>query len=325
MRVLIAGAGAIGSVVGGFLRRAGLDVSLLGRARHMDAIARRGLAIHGIWGEHVVHGLSVATDPAGLRGPFDVILLPAKAYDTEKTASAVAPLLADDGLMVSLQNGLGNTEILESIVGRHRALGARVIFGVKIPEPGRAVVVVFADPTAIGPLVPGAHPARDAAARHLVEVLDRAGVPAIYTDRLTELLWAKILYNGSLNPVGALLGVHYGALADRAQSRALLNAVIAEVFAVAHAEGVSLPWPAPAAYLEEFYGRLVPSTRDHRSSMLQDIEHGRRTEVDAINGEVVRRGQRHGIATPVNAALTELIHVVESRREPAAKEKLGFA
>ncbi len=319
MRVLIAGAGALGSVFGGFLQRAGFDVTVFGREPHMSAIARDGLAIEGIWGSHHLRGLQVASDVETLRGPYDLILLPVKAYDTAAMGRLVGPLLAADGVIISLQNGLGNVEILEQLVGAERALGARVIFGVSIPSPGLARIDAFADPTAIGGLRP--HPARDALARRWVEIIDRAGVPAVYTDRLPELLWAKIFYNGALNPLGALLRVHYGALAEHPESRALMDAVIGEAFAVARAEGVALPWAAPADYLEEFYGRLVPSTYHHRASMLQDIERGRRTEVDAINGAVTRRGQGYGIPTPVNEALTRLIRVIEANGRLAEEEK----
>jgi 2-dehydropantoate 2-reductase len=128
------------------------------------------------------------------------------------------------------------------------------------------------------------------------------------------MLWGKVLYNAALNPLGALLGVHYGALAEHGDSRALMDLAIDESFAVAAAEAVTLTWPTAAAYRDEFYGRLVPATYDHRSSMLQDLERGRPTEVDAINGEVWRRGKRHGIVTPINEMLTRLIHLRETAR-----------
>ncbi|MGH7785455.1 MAG: ketopantoate reductase family protein [Candidatus Binatia bacterium] len=313
MRILIAGAGALGSVFGGFLRQAGLDVTLLGRATHLEAIARHGLTIDGIWGRHQVAGFGIATDPAALPGVFDAALLPVKSYDTAAMAAAIAPRLAPDGIAIALQNGLGNVEALEAVLGAERCLGARVIFGATLPAPGQVRVTVFADPTAIGALVPGAHPTRDAAARQWAARIDAAGVPTVSTDHLAALLWAKVFYNAALNPLGALLQVHYGALPERADSRATMDEVIDEAFAVAAAEGVALPWPTAAAYRDEFYGRLVPATYDHRSSMLQDLERGRRTEIDAINGAVWHRGAARGITTPVNRTLSQLIRVVEAR------------
>lgn len=311
MRILIAGAGALGTVFGGFLRRAGHDVTLLGRAAHLEAIARDGLQLEGLWGAHRVGGLTVAVEAAALEGPFAAILIAVKSYDTEAIAEAVRPVLAADGIAVSLQNGLGNVETLEAVLGPERALGARVIFGATIPRPGCARVTVFADPTAIGPLTAERHPLRDAAARRWAAIIDAAGVPAVYTDRLAALLWAKVFYNAALNPLGALLRVHYGALPDRADSRAIMDRVIDEAFAAAAAEGVAVPWADATAYREEFYGRLVPATFDHRSSMLQDLERRRRTEIDAINGAVWRRAAARGIDTPVNETLTRVIHLVE--------------
>lgn len=315
MRILIAGAGALGSVFGGFLRRAGDDVTLLGRAAHLDAIARDGLRIDGLWGAHVVRGFACASAAADLAGEFDAILLPVKAPDTAAMARAVVPHLAAGGVIVSLQNGLGNVETVEAIAGAERTLGARVIFGAAVPAPGRASVTVFADPTAIGALAPGIHPERDAAARAWAARCDAAGVPTVYTDRLPALLWAKVFYNAALNPLGALRRVHYGALPEAAETRAIMDAVIDEAFAVARADGAALPWPSADAYRGEFYGRLVPATYHHRSSMLQDLSLRRRTEIMAINGEIVRRGALHGIPTPVNADLVRRIQAAELAAE----------
>jgi 2-dehydropantoate 2-reductase len=190
-----------------------------------------------------------------------------------------------------------------------------VIFGAMRPGPGQVRVTVFADPTALGALAPGRHPHRDAAAQRWASIIDDAGVPAVATERLAALLWAKVFYNAALNPLGALLGVHYGALPEHPESRALMNHVIDEAFAVARAEEVALPWSSPAGYQREFYGRLVPATYDHRSSMLQDLERGRRTEVDAINGAVWHRGAERGINTPGNETLTRLVHAVEAKHD----------
>ncbi|MEO8604543.1 MAG: ketopantoate reductase family protein [bacterium] len=313
MRVLIAGAGALGSVFGGFLRRAGDDVTLLGRAAHVDVVARHGLHLDGLWGAHHVTGFTCVSDAARLDGHFDAILLPVKAPDTAVMARAVAPHLAAGGVMLSLQNGLGNVEAIEAVVGAERTLGARVIFGATVTAPGHALVTVFADPTAIGSLDASADAAREATAQAWATRLAAAGVPSVYTDRLPARLWAKVFYSAALNPLGALLRVHYGALPERPATRAVVDAVLDEAFAVAAADGVDLPWHNADAYRDEFYGRLVPATYDHRSSMLQDLARGRRTEIDAISGEIARRGQLHGIATPVNEALSWLIHAVEDR------------
>ncbi len=308
-RILIAGCGALGSVFGGFLRRAGFAVTLLGRTAHLAAIESAGLRIDGLWGEHLVHGFAFARGARDLAGEFDAALLAVKAYDTRAMAELIAPHLARQGVVISLQNGLGNVETVESAVGAERSLGARVIFGAVVPRPGQVSVTVFADPTAIGALRAGADPALDRAARTWAARIDAAGVPAVHTDRLPALLWAKAFYNAALNPLGALLGVHYGRLPERPDSRAIMDAVIDEAHAVARAEAVELPWRDADDYRREFYGRLVPATHDHRSSMLQDLERGRRTEVDAINGAIWQRGAQRGIRTPCNEMLTRLMRL----------------
>ena len=304
--ILVAGAGALGSVVGGLLAAAGWPVTLLGRAAHMEAIGASGLAIDGLFGTHRVRGLGCATDPTRLDGPYAAVFLTVKAYDTAAMAAAVAPRLARDGFLLSLQNGLGNVEAAERAVGGERVLGARVIFGSELVAPGHARVTVYADPVLIGSPDPGDTRRRDAAARWAAE-LSAAGIPAKLTGALMAELWAKVLYNAALNPLGALLGVRYGDLPADRDTRMIMDAVIEEAFAVARAEGVELAWPDAAAYRDVFYGRLVPSTAAHRSSMLQDIERGRPTEIDAINGQVAARGAVHGVPTPVNATLARLI------------------
>jgi 2-dehydropantoate 2-reductase len=306
-RILVAGTGALGSVFGGFLRLAGHAVTLLGRAPHIDAIAAGGLSIDGIWGKHHAQGFDLATDAFAVAGSFDAILLTVKSYDTKEVAAAVADRLADDGLMISLQNGLGNVEAIQECVEPTRVLAGRVIFGAEIVAPAAVRVTVYAEPVLIGAWHRRDRLRLEAAARYWAATFATAGIAAEYCAEVQAALWGKVFYNAALNPLGALLGVHYGALGDDADSRAVMDAVIAEAYAVAQAEGVSLPWATADAYREVFYGRLVPSTFHHRSSMLQDLEHGRRTEVEAINGEVWRRGQAHRLATPANELLTRLL------------------
>jgi len=304
--VLVAGAGALGSVVGGLLAAHGWPVTLLGRAHHLAAIGADGLHLDGLYGRHHVRTLACATDAASLGGPFAAVLLTVKAWDTREVAAAVAPLLAADGVLVSMQNGLGNLEQAGEAVGPRRVLGGRVIFGAEIVAPGRVRVTVHAAPTLIGS--PDADDApRQAAAERWAGALTAAGVPAEPTTRILPELWAKLLYNAALNPLGALLGVAYGWLPGDPDARAIMDDVVDEAFAVACAEGVQLPWRDAAAYRAVFYDRLVPSTAEHRSSMLQDLERGRPTEIDAINGWVAARGAALGVPTPANLMLARTI------------------
>jgi 2-dehydropantoate 2-reductase len=311
-RILVAGAGALGLVFGALLRRAGHAVTLLGRAVHSHAIVAGGVRVEGLWGEQVATGVEWATDVTQLKGHFDAVLVTVKSYDTHAIGAAVAPLLATNGVLISLQNGLGNVETLGGLIGAQRVLAGRVIFGAEVVAPGRVRVTVYADPVLLGVWRATADPHLATPARSWAERFGAAGIPTAYSDDIEAALWGKVLYNAALNPLGALLGVHYGALGEDANTRAIMDMVIEEAFCVAVAEGVTLRWPSAAEYRAVFYGRLVPSTFHHRSSMLQDLERGRMTEIDAINGEVWKRGGAHGIVTPANELLTRLVHAREA-------------
>jgi 2-dehydropantoate 2-reductase len=307
--ILVAGAGALGSIVGGLLAASGWPVTLLGRRAQLDAVRAHGLSIDGLFGTHRVRGLECVTDAADLRGPYAAILLTVKSYDTAAMAAAVAPFLAPDGVLVSLQNGLGNVEAAERVLGAGRVLGARVIFGAELVAPGHTRVTVYADPVLIGTL----DGRGSAAAERWAGALAAAGIPAEPTPELLAELWGKVIYNAALNPLGALLAMRYGEVAAHPDTRAILETVIEEAFSVARADDVALRWPNAMAYRDVFYGRLVPATADHWPSMLRDLERGRPTEIDAMNGYIAARGAVHGVPAPVNATLTRLVRARTGR------------
>lgn len=320
MNVLVFGAGALGSVFGGFLARAGNDVVLVGRPWHLDAVAEAGLVIEGIWGTHRVSYARVARSTADLDGPFDLILVTVKSYDTATAAEAIRRLVGGGTLVVSLQNGLGNAEVLAAGVGRDRCAAGRVIFGAEITEPGRVRVTVCADDVVIGPAFPGAGRALHASIARAVAAIREAGIPCRAVEDVQPYIWAKAFYNCALNPLGALLGTDYGSLSDSPHTRVIMDHIIREAFAVARARGVGLPWSDADAYLRDFYTRMLPPTRDHRPSMLQDLERGRRTEIDALNGRIVTYGRESGIPTPYNEVITHLMRFCEVR---AREKKCG--
>jgi len=309
MRILIVGAGAIGSVVGGFMAEHGHAVTLVGRAAHMDAIRARGLRITGIWNEHHVSAIDARTSTDGLRaGDFDLILVTVKAYDTAHTAARIAPLADANTLVCSYQNGLGNAEAIAEHVGWERTIGARAIYGVVLREPGLVDVTVIANPTAIGTYHPATSTER---VRAIAESMNATGLPTVYTDRIRTVLWNKVAYNCALNPMSALLDVPYGGLLDTEHTRQTMREIVHELYAVARAMDVPLEPATPQDYVRHLFEDLIPPTAAHYASMRADFINRRRTEIDALNGAVVRFGAAHTIACPVNTLLTRLVHAKE--------------
>jgi 2-dehydropantoate 2-reductase len=307
MRYLIMGAGALGSVFGGLLQHCGQSVAFIGRGAHFDQITSRGLTIEGIWGEFQV---GPAIPPSGPSDRYDVILLCVKSFHTREACLRVKGRLAPQGLIVSVQNGLGNLEIIAREFGPERTLGARVIFGAQISRPGVVRVTVYAAPVLVGAMVPD-HPHPGLA--RVVADLNRAGIPTRQVDDILTHLWGKVLYNCALNPLGAILGAPYGALGDNPQARGLMRRIIEEIYQVAGAQGVSLGHADAAAYFKFFLENLVPATADHWPSMWQDLQAGRRTEIEALNGAICRYGEAAGVPTPYNDAISRLVRFLEHK------------
>lgn len=310
MRILVMGAGALGSVAGGFMAKAGHTVTLVGRAPHMDAVAAEGLRISGIWGDHRVTAIRTVTTVSAIEVPaFDLVLVCVKSYDTASAAAEALPCVGPDTLVCAYQNGLGNAETLAEAVGWPRTIGARAIYGARLLAPGQVDVTVIAQPTALGAYDGATDTAR---VRAMARAMDDAGLPTVHTDRIGTVLWAKVAYNCALNPLSALLDVPYGALAEAAESRAVMDDALAELYAVAEARGVALEPDSVAAYRTLFYDKLVPPTARHYASMREDFLHHRRTEIDALNGAICRYGEELGIPCPTNQLLTRLVRAKEA-------------
>lgn len=315
MRFLIFGAGAVGSAFGGFLRKANHPVTLLGRPAALAPLSGQGLRISGIWGDHQVRDFTLASDPRTLRPEYDVILFSVKSYDTLEAAGLLKPLLGPDTIVISLQNGVGNVETLHEVTGHPGILGGRVIFGSALPEPGHVQITVYTEPVMIGfPAAAMASGAHIKAARSAADLIEASGIPCRYTEEMEKYLWAKMLYNCALNPLGAIHRVPYGALMENREWKAIMDSAVREIFKVARARRIPLFWLRPEEFLQVFYSKLVPDTRHHRSSMLQDLERGRRTEIESLNGIIVRYGEESGVATPVNRELVERIRAFQARK-----------
>lgn len=312
MKFLIYGAGALGQALGCMLAADGHRVDFILRRRFMESITASGLQVTGVLGEFTAPMENCAFPPAIAQATdrYDYVLLTTKAYDTEAAVRELAAL-GDRALrVVSMQNGCGNVELVEQRFGPEKSLGARVITGFEIMQPGVVAITVTADAIHVGASRRGSVP--DAAAE-LATLLASAGHPAVAVADIHQSLFAKLLYNCGLNPLGAILGVHYGKLAEHRETRVLMNQVIDETFAVITAQGGTTPWPDADAYRRVFYEKLLPATANHRPSMLQDLENGKRTEVDALVGYVSSQGRRFGIATPTCDMLAALVRFKESQ------------
>lgn len=307
IRYLVFGSGAIGTLLGGLLASVGHHVVFIGRKGNMDVLRERGIRIRGLWGDLDVGPQaayeSVEAIPASER-VFDQAFLCVKAFDTEAAIDACLPAIGESTLAISVQNGYGNCQRIAQRIGWERTLGARIITGVELKKPGEVQVTVHADSVRIG------HYCREFPMAHLesiAQTLREAGVPTQATDQLEQYIWAKILYNAALNPLGAMLGVTYGALAESEHTRSIMDRILDEAFEVIAAHGIPQFWENADAYRAAFYEQMVPITAAHYPSMLRDLERGRRTEIDALNGAIAQLGREKRVATPVNDAVVSLI------------------
>lgn len=313
MRFLIYGAGALGQAIGCMLAAGGYRVDLVIRRRYIDILQEKGLRVSGVFGDYTapMENVTLLDGVEGASGQkYDFILLTTKAYDTAESVADIATLLDNGCPVVSMQNGCGNIEKLIASLGEERSFGARVITGFEINSPGEIAITVSADDIHVGWCHPGeVH----GDALRLAQTLSAAGLPCIAVADVHKSLFAKLLYNCSLNPLGAILGVHYGLLGESVETRKIIDSVIDETFKVIGAMGGSTPWHSADEYRKMFYETLLPATYNHRPSMLQDIENGKPTEVDALVGYVVVQGEKYNVATPTCGVLASLVRFKENK------------
>jgi 2-dehydropantoate 2-reductase len=292
MRIAVFGAGALGSLYGGLLSE-DHDVTLVGRQEHVDAVNRSGLRISGL--REGVYRLKARTSSEGL-GIQDLVLVTVKAYDTRTAAREVEAMVGEGTAVVSLQNGLGNYEVLG------KAFGLRVIMGV--PFMG----VTFSHPghvclAGLGETVLGSPSGQHGLAIRVSETLSAVGLSTRVSANIGPEIWIKAIVNASINPITALVRRENGCICQQRELRELSRAVCQECTKAAEANGIALGRVDPFEKVVE----VVRMTARNRSSMLQDVERGRRTEIDAINGALAEAGESRGLSMPVNRALWSLV------------------
>ncbi len=302
MRIAVIGAGAMGGMFGARFARAGADVVLIDRdAEHVRAIVADGLAVEENGQQHW-HRLPAFTDGAGLE-PVDVALVMVDCNATRAAAATAKGLLGPDGTVVTLQNGIGNVETLVEVFGAARVVAGPTMNSCARTGPGR-ITHTYLGETIIGELDGRTTDRLNA----LADLLRRAELPVETTDNVQGHIWQKFVLNAAINPVAAITRLRPGEIAERPSAVALVDRLLDEIMAVIEAEGISLPDPDTRHTIQR---HIVG--RQNKPSMLQHIEQGRRTEIDALNGALLTYAARHGIACPVNETIVQLVKAIEGQ------------
>jgi 2-dehydropantoate 2-reductase len=290
------GAGAVGCYYGAMLARAGAQVTLIGRAQHVEAVRRSGLRLQTTQFDQSIK-LGSNTEPDAVRGA-QLVLFSVKSTDTEAAGKAMAPFLERDAAIVTLQNGVDNAERLATTLGRE-VIPAVVYVAVEMAGAGHV------RHHGRGELVIG----RARASEAIVAAFADAGVKVEISDNVMGALWAKLIVNSAHNALSAITQLPYGRLVQNAGVPEVMRDVVDECLAVARASGVTMPGD-----MHETVRRIAQTMPGQYSSTAQDLARNKKTEIEHLNGFVVSKGEALGVRTPVNRVLLALVQALETAK-----------
>lgn len=303
LKICVLGAGALGCAIGAALAGVESDVWLLNRSKvHVDAMKASGLVLVEAGGERRVH-VQAATHADSV-GPVDLVIVLVKSFHTRDAIAGARALIGERTLVLSLQNGLGHEDILADAVGRERVLAGKTYVGGVMLAPGRIISGTVGKHTHIGEL-DGSVSER---VRRIAALFNDAGLATTVSDNIVGAMWDKLLVNVATGALSGITRLNYGELYAVPEVKATALAAVAEALAVARAADIRLSFTEPVQAWDRAAEGLPA---DFKASMLQSLEKGSITEVDFINGAVVRWGQRVCVPTPVNAALVGCIKGIE--------------
>ncbi len=301
MKIVVIGAGAMGSLFGGFLAEHKKEVTLLDIwPEHMDTINSNGLIIER---EGERRQVSIpATTKSETIGEADLAIVFVKSTQTAQAAQTAAKLINSTGMVLTLQNGMGNADVLDETLGGDRVLAGTTSHGATLLGPG-TIRHAGIGATTIG-LWQGADSTK---AQAVADLFNDAGIETSVTDDVRALIWEKLLINVGINAITALTGIKNGKIDEFPAARRLSEMAVREAITVAQAKGVSVRDDAVVHVLQ-----VAQATATNRSSMGQDVDNHRQTEIGTINGAVVKYANKEGIAVPVNETLTCLVETLQS-------------
>jgi len=310
MHFAVIGAGNMGCVYGGNLARIGEQVTMIDPwHEHTDAIRAHGLKMDGLNGDYTV-SVGAFTDPA--EAPqADVALICVNAYSTQEAAATAKGLLGDQGYALTVQNGLGNIEILTRVLGEGRLIGGLSFHSGDLKAPG-CVTHTNNGPTYLGELDGSLTPRLET----MVSLMDRAGLNPVVEPDIMVTIYSKFVHNCGINAVCAITGLRPGQIQEVPELDDFQAGIIDEALALVRARGITLPDPDPLRTIKDYC-----AVKFHRPSMMQHLDRGRPTEIDALNGYVARESAKLGLSAPCNSALTCLMkgrHHIPSGSGPEA-------
>ncbi|MCX5873815.1 MAG: ketopantoate reductase family protein [Deltaproteobacteria bacterium] len=305
MKIAIIGAGALGSVIGALLWEAGLDPVLIEcNSDEVDHIRKNGLWIEGVSGDRYVRP-RITNDPSTV-GKADLVIVLVKSYDTKSSCSTVEKILSDDGAIITVQNGVGNFEILDAAFPGKVLMGVTTMGAMKLGV-GRVRHTGYG-PTHLGE-VSGEITDRALAIRDVLKSMNGGPVNAI--ENAFGSVWSKLIINAGINAPATLLRLRNGDLPNTASGLALIKKIVKECVMIVEAKGIQLIFDDPEAQVIQ----VCKGTAGNLNSMFQDIIAGRKTEIDFINGAIAEQAKNHGLEAPVNETLAMLIRSMEATSE----------
>ncbi len=299
MHFLIVGPGAMGCLFAARLKTAGNKVTLLDyRQDRAEFLEKHGINVEGVTGEYRVHVPAVTKN---VPGRLDVALICVKANQTRTAAEGVRNLIGSEPLILTVQNGLGNVEILEEILGRDRVLGGVTAEGATLLDTGH-VRHAGQGETIIGSEGPPEGPVSE-----IASAFNAAGFDTRTVDNISDLIWGKLIINVGINALTAITRLKNGRLPEIKGTKSVLKEAVREAVTVTQSKGIRLPYPDPLERVLE----VCRATAGNIASMLQDVLNQRCTEIAYINGAIVREGEALGIPTPVNRTLTSIVQALQ--------------
>jgi 2-dehydropantoate 2-reductase len=295
LRIAIMGSGGVGGYIGARLAAAGQDATFIARGAHLAAIREHGLALRSALGDVLIRPAQASDDPAAI-GPLDLVIFAVKLYDTEAAAAALEPLLGPGTGVVTLQNGVDSCGVLARVIGPDHVIGGVAHIAAVIAEPG-VIRHTGTMATFIFGELDGARSERVAA---LAAALQAAGVEHRVSADIQRDIWDKMAFLAPFAGLTALIRLPIGKVREDAETRAMLRDGLREACAVARAKGIALP----DDFVERTLARCDRLPYEMKSSMLQDLERGRRLELPWLSGALVRLGRELGVPTPIHGLIT---------------------